>query len=88
MGTKELVLVGETPDIIAELSLAANKNIMIQNKTSGRILVYPNDTPPVAGTEGKIGFFVKCGECFTVPPNAASKCFVTGNGGNIVVLNY
>lgn len=87
MGTKELTLNGATRDIIADLSLAASKSIMIQNKTSGRILVYPNPTAPAIGSENKVGFFVKSGECFTVPPNAASKCFVTGNG-DISVLEY
>lgn len=88
MGLKELVLDGAAHDIIAGLSLAANKSIMIQNKTEGRIVVYPSDTAPDSGKEMKTGFFVKSGETLTIPPNAASKCYVTGNGGSIAVVNY
>lgn len=88
MSLKQLVLDGATHDIISELSLAANKSMMIQNKTSGRIVVYPSDTAPASGSEMDLGFFVKSGEIITIPPNSASKCFVTGNVGQIAVLNY
>ena len=88
MGIKELILDGAPHDIIGELSLAANKSLLIQNKTGGRIVVYPNDTAPPAGKESILGFFVKSGDSITIPANAATKCYVTGGNGSIAVLNY
>ena len=88
MGLKQLTLDGQPHEIISELTLVASKTTMIQNKTSGRIIVYPSDTAPTVGQELTTGFFVKSGETITIPPNAATKCYVTGNGGDIAVLNY
>lgn len=88
MGLKQLVLNGTTHEIISELSLAANKSTMIQNKSAGRIVVYPSETLPPMGQEMNLGFFVKSGETITIPPSAATKCYVSGNVGVVAVLNY
>lgn len=88
MGLKELTLNGATQEIFSVLSLAPAKSTMIQNKTGGRIIVYPSDTAPPANQEYEVGFFVRSGETIVIPPNSASKCYVTGNNGAIAVLNY
>lgn len=88
MGLKQLTLNGQPHEIFNELTLVASKSTMIQNKTAGRIVVYPSDTAPAVGQELSLGFFVKSGETITIPPNAATKCYVSGNGGDIAVLNY
>lgn len=88
MGLKQLVLDGTAHEIISELSLVASKSTMIQNKSAGRIVVYPSDTQPTVGEEMNLGFFVKSGEIITIPPNAASKCYISGNVGVVAILNY
>lgn len=89
-GYAEIILDKTTHEIVAELSLSvgANKFLMIQNKTSGRIVIYPSATPPPVGQEMSLGFFLKSGETITLNGAMANKFYITGSVGSVAIANY
>lgn len=87
MSMVEIKLDGSSRDIFAEDSIPASHTLNIQNKTNGRISIWLGTAAPVDADKRNAGFVVKVGDCFQIPPNSATKCFVTGNGP-ITVHHY
>lgn len=87
MSMLDITLDGSSRDIFAADSIPASHTLNIQNKTNGGISIWLGTAAPADADKRKVGFVVKVGECFQIPPNSATKCFVTGTGA-ITVHHY
>lgn len=87
MSMLDISLDGSTREIFAADSIPASHNLNIQNKTNGSISIWLGTSAPADADKRKVGFVVKVGECFQIPANSSTKCFITGNGP-ITVHHY
>lgn len=87
MSMIEIILDGSPRDIFAADSIPASHTVNIQNKTNGKVSIWLGTTAPTESEKRSAGFAVKVGECFQIPANSATKCFVTGTGA-VTVHHY